>query len=51
MGTTDNSSVKDAKKEVKAVDSNKEAKRRIKFTRITKEELERRRIPVYSYII
>lgn len=51
MGTTDKAVVTDDKKKKEAAGSQKEPKRRIKFTRITREELERIRIPVYEYII
>lgn len=51
MGTTGKTVVTDDKKKTVAVDSQKEPKRRIKFTVVTKEELERRRIPVYEYIL
>ena len=51
MGTTDKTVCVDNKKITAVVGSQKESKRRIKFTVLTKEELDRRRIPVYEYVI
>lgn len=51
MGTTVKKSVTCVKKDTVSVDSQKGTKRRIKFHCITREELERRRIPVYEYIL
>ncbi len=41
----------DVKKEVRTNELSKALKSKIKFTIVTKEELEKRRIPVYPYII
>lgn len=51
MGTTKKTVVVESVQVKVVVDSQKEPKRRIKFTVVTKEELERRRIPVYDYVI
>ena len=51
MGTSDKTTSYDKSKDSKLLDTIKSKKPRIKFTVVTKEELERRRVPVYSYFL
>lgn len=51
MGTSDKTTSSGKSMNSKATESNKTQKPRIKFTVVTKEELERRRVPVYPYFL
>jgi hypothetical protein len=51
MGSLNKQNTSEKEKDVKTVSSDKAQMPKVKFTVVTKEELERRRIPVYSYIL
>lgn len=51
METTYKNVYVENRKNTVVVGPKKESKNRIKFTVLTKEELDRRRIPVYEYVI